>query len=455
VGSVMRLRPYQQKWLNAIRDAHRAGHLGVIGQMPTGAGKTVAGIAAPCRIIVARGGSALLLVHRDELVRQTADKLEKFGLSYGVIAAKWGKNPNPDAPIQIAMVQTLRNRLDKIRKPTYIIVDECHLAAARTYTTILDHFHDVRRLGLTATPCRMDGAGLESLGSHLIQGPTVGDMNAIWRNNSHSGLVPARCWSIPVANLAEIRTNRHGEYDMKSAAMQYEKQSLVGDVVDEYIKHAKDRKGIVFCTSVEHSISIVDDFTAKGIKARHIDGSTPTPERVATLKALETGDIQVITNCSVLVEGLDITSIGVISLAVPTRSLSKYLQMVGRASRPHPGKTDYLVLDHGGCVLRHGTPDHEREWSIKAKEKGKRAEKGMVMARVCKDCMFANPPEELHCQQCGTILLRPRKVDTRKGTLVEVKGNKAPVSARKKQWLRQHFYNKKLREMDAFYEEIA
>ncbi len=451
----MKLRPYQSRWLNDIRKAHASGHLGVIGQMPTGAGKTVAGIGEPCRRIVYKGGSALLLVHRDELVKQTADKLSKFGLTYGIIAAKWGKNPNPDAPIQIAMVQTLRNRLDKIRKPTYIIVDECHLAAARTYTTILNHFHDVMRLGLTATPCRMDGAGFEVLGSHLVQGPTVGDMNAIWRNDSNSGLVPARCWSIPVADLAEIRTVRSGEYDMKSAAMQYEKQSLVGSVVDEYINHAKDRKGIVFCTSIKHSASVRDEFLSKGVAAAHIDGNTPADERARALADLESGDIQVITNCSVLVEGLDITSVSAISLAVPTRSLSKYLQMVGRASRPHPGKTDFLVLDHGGCVLRHGTPDHDREWSIKAREKGKKAEKGMLMARVCEECKFANPPQQIQCEMCGCPLVKERKVDIRKGKLVEVKNKTSPMSRSRAAYFRRMFQSKKVREMDDFYEAIS
>jgi superfamily II DNA or RNA helicase len=174
-----------------------------------------------------------------------------------------------------------------------------------------------------------------------------------------------------------------------------------------------------------------DEFIARGIRAEHIDGTTPTPDRAATLAALEAGHIQVVTNCSVLVEGLDITSISAISLAVPTRSLSKYLQMVGRAARPHEGKTDYVILDHGGCVLRHGTPDYEQTWDIRTRKRGVKAEKGMIMARVCGECMYANPPGEEECLQCGETLKVERTIDERGGTLIEIKSKQAPVSRAK------------------------
>ena len=421
----MRLRPYQERWLNDIREAHKEGHQGVIGQMPTGGGKTVAGIGEPCKRILARGGSVLLLVHRDELVKQTADKLNKFGLPYGIIAAKWGRNPAPTAPIQIAMVQTLRNR--ETAAPSYIIVDECHLAAAKTYVDIFDRFPNTMRLGLTATPCRMDGVGFERLATALVTGPTVREMNEIWRANPISGLVPSECWSIPGVDLAAIQTNRHGEYDQRDAADHYEKQALIGSVVGEYIKHAKDRRGLVFCTSVSHSERVRDEFLAKGIRAAHIDGTTPKRERDQTLDDLNAGRVQVVTNCAVLIEGLDITGISAVSLAVPTGSLSKYLQMVGRASRPHPGKDKFVVIDHGGCVLRHGTPDHEREWQIEGRKKKSR-EKGVIMSLVCGECYFSNPPDEECCLQCGEELRKPRELNEKAGDLVKVEGTMAPMT---------------------------
>ena len=205
---------------------------------------------------------------------------------------------------------------------------------------------------------------------------------------------------------------------------------------------------------MDHSKRIRDEFLAKGIRAAHIDGKTPMYEREHTLACLESGAIQVVTNCSVLVEGLDITSVSAVSLAVPTRSLSKYLQMVGRASRPHPGKKDFMVLDHGGCVLRHGTPDHDREWSIKSKERGKAAEKGVLMARICKACMFANPPKVEICEQCGDKLIQEREVEHRAGELVEVKANTSPMSKERAHRIRKYFHNKRVRDMDAFYESI-
>ncbi len=425
----MKLRPYQEKWLDDIREAHKAGHQGVIGQMPTGGGKTVAGIGEPCRRILARGGSVLLLVHRDELVKQTADKLERFGLPYGIIAAKWGRNPRPHAPIQIAMVQTLRNRIDTVREPSYIIVDECHLAAAKTYVDIFERFPKTKRLGLTATPCRMDGIGFEKLATALVTGPTFKEMNEIWDGNPSSGLVRAECWSIDDVDLAEIRMNRHGEYDQQDAASHYEQQYLIGSVVNEYIKHAEDRTGLVFCTSVKHSMSIRDEFISRGIAAEHIDGTTPKAERDETLAALDRGDIQVVTNCAVLIEGLDITSISAISLATPTGSLSKYLQMVGRASRPHPGKDKFIIIDHGGCVLRHGSPNYEREWSIVGKKKGKR-EAGIIMAAVCPECGLAQEVGTEECYRCGAEMKRDRVLAQKEGELRKLDDTVAPIKKR-------------------------
>tara|TARA_Y100000593_G_scaffold93549_1_gene188795 strand:- start:4851 stop:6215 length:1365 start_codon:yes stop_codon:yes gene_type:complete len=427
----VKLRPYQEHWLGQIRQAHLDGHLGVVAQMPTGAGKTVAGIAEPCRRMALSGRPVLLIVHRDELVRQTADKLSRFGLEYGIIAAKFGKNKNPLAQVQIAMVKTLRNRLGKepIRRPRYIIMDECHLSGAKTYQDILEHYKDVPRLGLSATPWRMDGVGFENLGTKLVMGPTVSQMNEMWKHNNNTGLVPARCFSIPMADLAAIRRDRRGEYDLRAAAMQYERQALVGGVVDEYIKHAGDRKGIVFCTSIEHSSRVRDQFRKIGVAAEHLDGTTSKEKRAEMLSGLESGEIQVICNCSVLVEGLDITSIGAISIAVPTRSLSKYLQMVGRAARPHPGKKDYIVLDHGGCVLRLGTPDYENEWSIATRERTPGVPRGVdrdIFAKICDECRFANEITATNCASCGSPLLTKREILTREGMLVEVKPKTAP-----------------------------
>ena len=426
----MKLRPYQEDWLGQIQQAHRDGHLGVVAQMPTGAGKTVAGIAEPCSRMAKFSRSVLLVVHRDELVKQTVDKLSRFGLECGVIAAKWGANKNPLADIQVAMVKTLRNRLGKepIRRPRYIIMDECHLSGAKTYQDILEHYSNVPRLGLTATPWRMDGVGFENLGTKLVQGPTVAQMNDIWRQDNSSGLVPAHCYSIPIANLATIKRDYKGEFDFRSAAIQYERQALIGNVVDEYIKHAHDRKGIVFCTSIEHSKKISEEFNRRGINAAHLDGTTNKVDRTQMLDGLESGKLQVISNCSVLVEGLDITSISAVSLAVPTRSLSKYLQMVGRASRPHPGKKNYVVLDHGGCVLRLGTPEYENEWTIKSRKGRKKAIPSVadIMGKVCGECSFTNYLDSDFCRMCGAPLETKREVLIKAGVLVEVKPNTAP-----------------------------
>jgi DNA repair protein RadD len=121
---------------------------------------------------------------------------------------------------------------------------------------------------------------------------------------------------------------------------------------------------VAFAVSVEHSIHIRDEFIKSGVRAEHIDGSTPKPERDATLARLETGDLDVVSNCMVLTEGWDMPDVGCCILARPTRKMGLYRQMVGRVLRPADGKTDAIVLDHSGAVFRHGFVEDPVEWTL-------------------------------------------------------------------------------------------
>ena len=431
----MKLRPYQKKWLSEVFSAFAAGHKGVIGQMPTGAGKTVSGIARPCELLSAKGEMCLILAHRIELVKQASRTLGKFGIRHHVLAAEnyEGKVDDEGALVWVAMVQTLHSRLARVgdplpQNPRWIFVDECHRATSKTYARIYrEAYPDANRLGLTATPCRLDGTGFESFASHLVVGPRVKTLTE-W-----GMLVPARCFTVPLVDLAGIKRSKStGEYILGSAAETFARQAVVGSVVEHYVKLAGDRKGLVFCCDVDHSTKTAAEFNRVGIKAAHIDGNTHPKERAAILERLEAGELQVVCNCQVLTEGLDITSISAISLAAPTMSLTRYLQEVGRGARPSDGKSDYLVIDHAGCVRRHGTPDYSHEWTLRTRTRREVSLDQKVpglKCLVCKKCALANPLSETTCAGCGTLLKAPRGFRWKEGELVEVK-ELAPIKKR-------------------------
>jgi superfamily II DNA or RNA helicase len=178
------------------------------------------------------------------------------------------------------------------------------------------------------------------------------------------------------------------------------------DALAEYRKHLDGRSAIAFCTTVEHSRTVARFFRAGGIQARHLDGDTPAVERRALITALATGELQVITNCSLIAEGVDVPSVAGVILLRPTKSLALYLQQIGRALRPAPGKDRAVILDHSGNVFRHGMPNLEHRWSLDGRPKKK---KGKALVRRCPECGAVIPIAVHECPECGANL-RPEPI---------------------------------------------
>ena len=141
-------------------------------------------------------------------------------------------------------------------------------------------------------------------------------------------------------------------------------RKLVGDIVTHWHKFAERRKTVCFAVSVAHSIHIRDEFVKSGVRAEHIDGSTPKAERDATLERLAVGEIELVTNCMVLTEGWDLPEVGCCILARPTKKMGLFRQMIGRVLRPADGKPDAIVLDHSGAVFRHGFVEDRVDWTL-------------------------------------------------------------------------------------------
>lgn len=387
----MQLRSYQEQSIEDLRHAYRAGSRAPLLAAPTGMGKTVilATIAAQA---AAKGRRVLILVHRRELIHQTASKLAWAGLDYGIIAAG---HPASDHAVQVASVQTLARRLSRMTwQPSLVIIDEAHHAAAGSWRQILEHWPDAYRLGVTATPCRLDGRGLSEAFDHLVMGPSVADL-VFW-----GFLSAARIYAPPVvADLSGIR-KRAGDYAIDQAADAMDRPTVTGDAIAHYKRLAAGQRAIAFCCSVQHAEHVCAAFNAAGIPAATLLGSTP--DRDDVVRRFDAGAIHVLVTVDVVSEGFDIPGASCAILLRPTQSLGLYLQQVGRVLRPAPGKTHAVILDHVGNVHRHGWPDDPREWSLDGVVRRAGAAGPVAPSvRTCPQCFAAFKPAPV-CPLCGT-----------------------------------------------------
>jgi len=409
----MKLRNYQIRFLRNILELFSSGVQGVIGDMPTGSGKTVC-IARLCQIFSAKRISTLIIVHRDELVEQTSRKLASMNVEHGIVASKTF-NPNPKARVQICMVQTIVRRLDRIgRNFGLLIVDEAHLGAAASYQKIIDKWPEALRLGLSATPYRTDKKGLAAIGTHIVKGPRVRELI------DNGSLVPFRTIGIDVENLSGLKIV-NGEYDRESQSKLLDRPAIVGKVYEHFDFYAKGRSALVFAASRKHSISLYKEFRSHGIKAYHIDGETPSDVRKKAIEYLNRGKIQVLCNYGCLTEGFDSTIVSAIVVARKTASTSLWKQICGRGLRTHEGKVDCIIIDHGGNYIEHGNVDYEPEYSVFGSKKRKSR---TVICKVCKNCAVVMDISCSKCPECGYSYESEGRADKEvkesDGTLVEI-----------------------------------
>jgi DNA repair protein RadD len=405
------LRDYQQRDADRIRAGFAGGERRVLYQAPTGSGKTVlfAHIVAGAR---ARNNRVVILGHRDEIVRQVSDALAALGIGHGVIAA--GYPETPELTVQVASVATLVRRLDRLHSTIkLLVVDEAHHAVAGMWQEILAALPDARVLGVTATPERLDGKGLSDVFGSLIIGPAIHEL-------IEAGHL-ARFTTYAPANDPDLRGvhTRMGDFASNELAAAMSKEIIIGGAVDDYTRLCAGAAAIVFCVDIAHSRLVAARFATAGYRAAHVDGDTDKDERRALIRALGSSELQVLCNCGLISEGLDVPGVSAAMLLRPTKSLALYLQQVGRALRPAPGKERAKILDHAGNTYRFGPADTPRVWSLDGRER--RANDGRSIVRRCRTCGALNPVKAKTCSACGAELYTPRPhVEIRAPELVEV-----------------------------------
>lgn len=386
---MIELRPYQHGAINNLRVSIGAGNRRVLLQAATGAGKTI--IACEMiRLAMTKSKRVIFIAHRKEIITQTSGKLDAFGIEHGIIMANHTRVNNHS--VQVASIQTLTQR-DK-PPADLIIIDETHLACSASFKQILKHYSGATVIGLTATPTRLDGKGLGEIYSDIIQ---VVPMSQLI---SEGHLVKPRVFAPFTPDMRGVKKSK-GDYDAIQTANLMDRKEITANIVKHWATSAADRKTIVFASSVEHSKNIVAEFAAENISAKHLDANTPADLRDKTLREWRDGQFTVLSNMGLFIEGLDVPAAACCILARPTKSLTIYLQAIGRVMRPHETKTDCVILDCAGLTYEHGFVDDAREWTLDGKAKKQRDEVSVV--HICDECFaaYSKAQHPHECPECG------------------------------------------------------
>lgn len=347
----MELRDYQVEALEKVDEARKRGIMRQLGVAATGLGKTIMFTTLAKRLDV----PTIVLVHRDELANQAVHKFQAVwpGVDIGVVKAERNEW---DHQVVVASVQTLARATRREQLPRdhfmLLVTDEAHHAEANSYQNIYEWLRvgldgGPLHLGVTATPDRGDGKGLESTYDEIV-------------------FTYDLLWGIRAGYLADMRglrvyldvdftkaKVRRGDYDAGETGQMLADADAPEIIAKAWEKHASERKTIVFTPTVDSAMQCMQSFRERGVRSEIVHANTPLDERRQMLKDFEAGDIRVMCNCGVLTEGFDSPAVDCIVMARPTKSRALYAQCVGRGSRRHPDKTDCLVMDVCGVSDMH------------------------------------------------------------------------------------------------------
>lgn len=365
------LRDYQQRAVDSVLAEYAAGHRSVCLVAPTGAGKTRLGEELVHHALSEHHNPRVVwLAHRRELLSQAAERL-RSSLGYldvGVIAP--GHEYSPRAPVQVATVQTLLARRDRLAGVDFLVTDEAHHYASDEWRSLATAWPSARALGLTATPERGDGRPLGDIFSRLVVAASYSELIAAGH------LVPARVFA-PSAAVSD---------------------GLALDPYTAYETYASGLRGFVFARSVEEAHELARGFTGRGRRAACIEADTPGAERDDALARFRDGRLHLLCSVYTLTEGVDLPAAAVCVLARNVGTTGQYLQMVGRVLRPAPGKAEAVIVDLTGATLTHGLPTADRSYSLDGKAIRGSAAASVSSCLQCGACWESGPRT---CPECG------------------------------------------------------
>ncbi|OLL07528.1 reverse gyrase [Klebsiella pneumoniae subsp. pneumoniae] len=440
----------QERGLNMLRRTWKA-HDSFMVYAPTGSGKT--GLAAFIASgLVSRGMRVLFVAPYTILINQTAQRFTEYGLPEDQISFIWRDHPNydPNLLIQIASADTLIRR-EFPKNIDLLIVDEAHLRKRRILKEIerITAEKKAKVIGLSGTPF---APFLGHYYQHLIKPTTIGELIQRGDLSKYEFFAPTK------PDLSGVETKPSMEfgtdYDESQLAEIMCGSDLVGDIVDNWLRHGRDLPTVAFCVNKAHANFVTMQFNKAGINAEVMVAETPHEERQVMIHRFETGATKIIVSVGVLVAGFD-SDVRCIIYARPTKSEIRWLQALGRGLRTAPGKDACLIFDHSGTVHRLGFPDSIEYDDLPAKNDGMKESAGRTaeerevkLPKECPECHFMKPAGVYVCPKCGFKPLAGQDVETDTGRNIKKlkKSEKVHTKAEKQSWWSQIKFYQRQRE---------
>lgn len=350
----------------------------------------------------------LILAHTDILIGQISADLVDHGIPHGII--KSGHYETRDI-IQVASRNTIINRLNKFSEDYFklIIVDEAHLVKSGTYMKIIEHFKKSKLSLYTATPVRLDGSGFDDLCQAIVQGPTKLEL-------IKKGFILPSFVATPESTMLTGMKSVGGDYTRSSSEKSLTGRFMHGEYVQHYFEFANNKKGLVYCPTVNFAKEVEEKFTANGVPCVEISGRDSKKVRDQKLFDYYDGKYKLMASVDLFTMGFHVREGEVTIVMRPTQSTMVYYQMLGRCTMPSPetGKTEHTVIDVVNNIYTHGHPDIEPEWSLQGETKEQRIMRQAFIAERmvrCDGCRWSYdinaviPKEngDIACPRCGAL----------------------------------------------------
>jgi DNA repair protein RadD len=404
------LWPHQENAVKEIETLWKNKINSVCLQLSTGGGKT-----RIIRTIVDNHSQSkkiiYVIAHRSTLIKQLSAELDEAGIKHGIIQSGY---PYIKYRVQVCSIQTLSRRLEKLPEAEMIIIDECHHAKSNTYNSVIKKMPNAKTLGVTATPQRLDGKPLSDIFQKLVIGPP---MRELIDNNY---LSEYDYFAPDVLDMAGVH-KRGGDFVSSESEKKVNTKQIIGSVLAHYKKYADHKPAIACCVSIAHAESVAKQFVEAGYKARAVHSKQDQKYIDESIEGLKNGTVEILCQCELLGEGVDIKGAVAIIMLRPTASLTIFLQQIGRILRFFKGKKA-IILDHVGNWERHGLPDDPREWGLN----GIKKDTGESKYKRCPDCLHPVAKSARVCPHCGhqwteTADAVERIPEEKEGTLVSIR----------------------------------
>lgn len=405
----MQLRHYQEKFVNGLAVKLAQGIRKLIGQLPTGGGKTVCFATIANRYISKSSKSVLILVHRKELLDQTRRTLYNlYGINAHPIVA--GVKYIPAAKVYVGMVESVGRRINRIKNIGLVIIDEAHIAA---FNKLHQYFPEQFIIGVTATP--QSASKKNPLKNHyndIVCSIDIPDLIKEGFLAQNITIAPKE-----VVDRAEL-AKKGNDFDDAIMGAKFSQPKYIQSTIYAYQKHALGKKTIIFNATVEHSLKVTEAFRKAGYNCRHIDGDTPKAERDAAFRWLKITPDAILCNVGIATTGFDEPTIEAVIVNKGTMSMPLWLQMSGRGGRivdekfiaekqreyPYPLslKKMFTIIDMGGNAVTHGDWCDPRDWEYIFKNPKKPSQKeAAAPSKSCDRCDAIIPASARICKWCG------------------------------------------------------